>query len=74
VDTYQGGLKETGDIVIPLKNGLIKESDVKADLYGLSKVEHKGREAENEITVFKSLGHASEDLIAANYFYSKVVN
>lgn len=74
VDTFQGALKESGDLVLPLKNGIIKESDIKADLYGLCGEKHQGRSSEKEITVFKSVGHASEDLIAANYFYSKFVD
>ncbi|MCH2225538.1 MAG: ornithine cyclodeaminase family protein [Crocinitomicaceae bacterium] len=72
VDTFQGGLNESGDIVIPLKEGIIKEDDVVADLFSLCKNEHPGRNTQQEITVFKSVGHASEDLIAANYFYNNL--
>lgn len=71
VDTFQGGLKESGDIVIPLRNGILKESDVKADLFSLCANEHDGRTSEHEITLFKSVGHALEDLVAAEYFYKK---
>ena len=74
VDTYQGGLKESGDIVIPIKNGSLKESDIKADLFELCTDDKKGRINKNEITVFKSVGHALEDLIAANYYYNKFKN
>ena len=71
VDTFQGGLKESGDIVIPLERGVIARKDIVADLYNLSRNEHSGRTSKEEITVFKSVGHASEDLIAANYFFAK---
>jgi len=71
VDTFQGGLKESGDIVIPLQNGILKESDIKADLFELSAGKKKGRESEKEITMFKSVGHALEDLAAATYYYNK---
>lgn len=74
VDTYEGGLKESGDIVIPIKNGTLKESDIKADLFELCSGTKKGRISKKEITVFKSVGHALEDLIAANYFYNKFKN
>ena len=74
VDTFQGGLKESGDIVIPMASGLITKEDIKADLYALTRKEHPGRETDKEITVFKSVGHASEDLIAANYYYQKIVD
>ncbi|NND79565.1 MAG: ornithine cyclodeaminase family protein, partial [Maribacter sp.] len=74
VDTLQGGLKESGDIVIPLKNGTLKTEDIKADLFGLCSGSHPGRVAEQEITVFKSVGHAIEDLVAATYYYNKFMN
>lgn len=71
IDTYQGGLKESGDIVIPLKNGVLKKSDIKADLFELSSNKKIGRQTQQEITVFKSVGHALEDLVAASYYYNK---
>lgn len=71
VDTFQGGLKESGDIVIPLQNGTLKEEDIKADLFQLCASQKKGRENEDEITFFKSVGHALEDLAAATYYYNK---
>ncbi len=74
VDTFQGGLKESGDIVIPLKNGSLKEEDIKGDLFSLTSNPTKGRQNDNEITVFKSVGHAIEDLAAANYYYNKFTN
>ncbi|NNE15677.1 MAG: ornithine cyclodeaminase family protein [Saprospiraceae bacterium] len=74
VDTYQGGLKESGDIVIPLKNGIINRTDIKADLNELCSDKKKGRVSDQEITVFKSVGHAIEDLAAANYYHRKFIN
>jgi ornithine cyclodeaminase len=74
VDTFQGGLKESGDIVIPLQNGTLKEEDIKADLFQLCSNQKTGRSTEEEITVFKSVGHALEDLAAANYYYNNYSN
>ncbi|NQY28416.1 MAG: ornithine cyclodeaminase family protein [Flavobacteriaceae bacterium] len=74
IDTYQGGLKESGDIVIPLKTGVLQESDIKADLFELCADKKPGRQTASEITVFKSVGHALEDLAAATYYYNKVTN
>lgn len=71
IDTYQGGLKESGDIVIPLQNGTLKKEDIKADLFQLCANQRTGRQSAKEITVFKSVGHALEDLAAANYYYNK---
>jgi len=74
VDTFQGGLKESGDIVAPLQNRTLKEEDIKADLFQLCSNQKTGRITEEEITVFKSVGHALEDLAAANYYYNKYSN
>ena len=67
VDTRAGALKEGGDIVQPLANGTISESDVIADLYELTRGQQPGRAAGDatSITLFKSVGAALEDLAAA---------
>ena len=74
IDTFQGGLKESGDIVIPIQNGTLKEEAIKGDLFQLCSNQKEGRQSSNEITVFKSVGHALEDLAAANYYYNKHSN
>ncbi|HMQ63563.1 MAG TPA: ornithine cyclodeaminase family protein [Flavilitoribacter sp.] len=73
VDTYQGALVETGDLAIPLATGVLERSAVKAELSELCSGQKPGRVSGSAITLFKSVGHASEDLAAANYFYSKIV-
>ncbi|MGO3183090.1 MAG: ornithine cyclodeaminase family protein [Aequorivita sp.] len=74
VDTMESGLNESGDIAIPLEEGIIQESDIKADLFALCSNAKKGRINSEEITVFKSVGHAIEDLAAATYYYNKYTN
>lgn len=69
VDTMEGGLKESGDIVIPLANGTLDKTQIKTDLFGLCSGHHPGRTTQEEITLFKSVGHALEDLVAANYYF-----
>lgn len=64
-DTFAGALHEAGDLVIPISNGVIKESDVLADLYKLTRGDHPGRKSVEEITYFKSVGTAVEDLAGA---------
>ena len=71
LDSYAGGLKESGDILIPLREGTIKKTDIKADLFELCSKRKKGRTHDSEITVFKSVGHALEDLTAARYYFKK---
>jgi alanine dehydrogenase len=64
-DTRAGAMKEGGDLVIPLKAGLITEAAIKADLADLTRGKHKGRMSEDEVTLFKSVGTAIEDFAAA---------
>ncbi len=66
VDTPMA-LRESGDLAIPLKNGTIQESDIQADLASLCTGKHFGRKQAEEITVFKSVGFALEDLAAAAF-------
>lgn len=65
VDTHEGATKESGDIVLPLQNKVIQPSDIIADLFQLCSKKKIGRQQADEITVFKSVGHALEDLAAA---------
>ncbi len=74
IDTFQGGLKESGDIAIPLKSGALKEEDIKGDLFSLCSGNAKGRSHPEEITLFKSVGHALEDLMAASYYYEQFID
>ncbi len=65
VDSRMGALHEAGELAIPIANGLIKETDVVADLTELCKGKHKGRATDNETILFKSAGLAIEDLAGA---------
>jgi ornithine cyclodeaminase len=65
VDTRAGALKEAGDIVIPLRRKLIAKEDIQADLFDLCRTGKKGRRRATEITLFKSVGTALEDLATA---------
>jgi ornithine cyclodeaminase len=69
VDTYGGALKEAGDIVQPLVNGTLLESQIAGDLGELAQGRAAGRSFYNQITLFKSVGTALEDLAAAELVY-----
>ena len=64
-DTRADILKKPGDIVQPLESGAITAEDVVGDLFGLAQGTCAGRRADEEITLFKSMGTAIEDLAAA---------
>jgi alanine dehydrogenase len=65
VDTREGALSEGGDLVQPLRAGLITAGSLQADLAELTGGQHPGRTGSNEITLFKSVGAALEDLAGA---------
>lgn len=65
VDTREGALREAGDIVQPLQSGVLTEDDIAGDLYDLTRGERAGRRFYEQITLFKSVGTALEDLAAA---------
>lgn len=69
VDTLEGATKECGDILIPLASGLLKIEDIAADLFDLSNKNTFQRKNKEEITLFKSVGHALEDLTAARMVF-----
>ncbi len=74
VDVFEGATRECGDIVIPLKNGTLKKEDIKGDLFDLCRGNCLGRQADHEITYFKSVGHALEDLAAARLALQKSIS
>lgn len=60
---------ETGDLVDPIANGYLREADIQADLATLCRGEHGGRDSDTDITVFKAVGTALEDLASAVLVY-----
>jgi ornithine cyclodeaminase len=69
VDTRAGATKEAGDIVQPLASGVLKGEAIVADLYELTRGQKPGRGSADEITLFKSVGAALEDLAAGITVY-----
>ena len=64
IDT-DAALAEAGDIIQPLQAGVIGRDDIAGTLFGLCRGEVQGRRDAAEITLFKSVGSAIEDLAAA---------
>jgi ornithine cyclodeaminase len=72
VDTRAGATKEAGDIVQPIASGVLSPEAVVADLFELARGEKAGRGSADEITLFKSVGAALEDLAAGIAVYRAV--
>lgn len=66
VDTYEGAIAEAGDLTQTLQNGSLQRSAIVAELAELVSQQHAGRSDDQQITVFKSVGTAIEDLCGAN--------
>ena len=65
VDTRAGALAEAGDLVQPLASGVISLEHITGDLAELLRGDCSGRARGDQITLFKSVGTALEDLAAA---------
>lgn len=73
VDRRESALNEAGDYVIAASEGAFGPEHIRAELGELLIGNHPGRTKDNEITVFKSLGLAIEDLASAAYVYEKAL-
>jgi alanine dehydrogenase len=71
IDAPSAAGREAGEILIPLSEGAIEAGHVKGDLCQLVTGKVSGRESDGEITLFKSCGHAIEDLATARLAYEK---
>lgn len=69
---HEGALTESGDLAIPLDNGTISKEVIKANLFELCNGSRQRRVNNEEITLFKSVGHALEDLAGALYVLNKL--
>lgn len=65
VDNKKACLKEAGDILIPIQEGCFGEGGIHAEIGQIIAGDKPGRESETEITLFKSVGTAVQDLAAA---------
>lgn len=67
VDMKEHALAETGDLIIPIRNGSLRESDIVGELGGLVLGEFPGRTSDEELTFFKSVGNAVQDMTVAAF-------
>ncbi len=71
VDRRESALNESGDYLFALKEGAIGPEAIRAEIGDVLAGASPGRASDDEITIFKSLGLAIEDLAAAQYLYKK---
>jgi ornithine cyclodeaminase len=73
VDRRESTVNEAGDFLVPKKEGAIGDSHIQGEIGEILLAKVKGRKSEEEITLFKSLGLAVEDLASANHIYKKAM-
>ena len=71
VDRRESTINEAGDYLFPAREGAIGPNHIRAEIGEVLKGDRPGRTSPDEITCFKSLGLAVEDLFAAEYLYRK---
>ena len=67
VDARESTVNEAGDFLFPMEEGAIDESHILAEVGEVLLGTHPGRESDADVTLFKSLGLAVEDLAAAHH-------
>lgn len=72
-DSSEAVLKESGDLIKPINEGVFSENIIKAEIGDLINNQAKGRQTDNDITIFKSVGLGVQDLFVANAIYNKYI-
>jgi len=71
VDSRAGALVEAGDVVMNIADGLFEASHVRGEIGQLVLGRVAGRASDAEVTIFKSLGMAVEDVVAADLVFRR---
>jgi ornithine cyclodeaminase len=66
-------VNEAGDFLIPKKEGAVNDDHIQGEIGEILMGKVRGRKSAEEITLFKSLGLAVEDLASANHIYKKAI-
>ncbi|MEJ0105201.1 MAG: ornithine cyclodeaminase family protein [Bacteroidota bacterium] len=72
-DCYESLYHEAGDFIIPKNEGAIDDRHVKGEIGEILLEKKAGRTGNDDITIFKSLGLAVEDIFSADYIYRKLI-
>ena len=71
VDRRESTINESGDFLFAVREGLIDQEHIRAELGEVLEGKARGRTSNDEITLFKSLGLAIEDLASAAFLFEK---
>jgi ornithine cyclodeaminase/alanine dehydrogenase-like protein (mu-crystallin family) len=67
VDSVEAAIEEAGDLQIPLNKGEISRDNIHAEIGNIAAGRAQGRTDDNQITFFKSVGNAVQDIIVARH-------
>jgi len=70
-DSVEAATRESGDFIIPIKKGIMTKEDIHASLAEIVQGKKSGRKTSQEITLFKSVGLAHEDVATAKFVYEQ---
>ncbi len=73
IDSFEASFKEAGDLVIPIGKGRLRQEDIYCEIGKITCGEISGREREEEITFFKSVGIAAQDISVAKLIYENAL-
>jgi len=73
VDRRESTVNEAGDYLIPKKEGIIDDHHIQGEIGEILTGQIAGRQNQDEITLFKSLGLAVEDVASSHFVYQKAV-
>ena len=73
VDTREGAFSESGDLIVPIRNGTLREDDIYAELDEIVGGRKPGRTSDVEITCWKAVGLAVEDAAVARFVFDRAV-
>ena len=73
IDNMEAIMSEAGDILIPMNEGKLKKEDITGDLGELILGKAVGRTSKNQITVMKTVGFATLDIVIAKKVFNKAI-
>jgi ornithine cyclodeaminase/alanine dehydrogenase-like protein (mu-crystallin family) len=73
VDSREAVSAEAGDLIVPLRQGLITTDHIHAELGQIILGQRRGRTSDQQITFFKSVGVAVQDAVAARIALANAV-
>ncbi len=73
-DQVDACLAEAGDIQIPIEEGALSPDDIYGEIGELITGSKAGRESDDEVTLFKSVGLSIQDISAAHYVYQRAID